>query len=326
MPLSFAPCPQNHSTDLLSAHEDAARLATEAIANIRTVAAFSLQEPLRVLFQRTLAAPLRQAVTRGHIFGFGIGFCGFLLFSSYAFTFWVQTLIVPQYDTYATTFKVFFIVVMTSLSVSEALSLAPDLAKGGAAVRAFFSSIDRQPAIDPDDPSAELLPSESGAVRGEIELRDVSFAYPTRPDAPLFRRLSLHVPAGSSLALVGGSGSGKSSVVALVERFYDPLGGAVCVDGRDIRRFNLRSLRRHIALVSQEPALFNTRWVGGNEALLYFVLLHLPSSPSRLLLAASVLTSSLAATAPPRRRWWRPQRQPTPTALSLGSPTATTRR
>ena len=87
------------------------------------------------------------------------------------------------------------------------------------------------------------------------------FAYPTRPDVILFDDFSLHVPAGRSLALVGRSGSGKSSVVSLIERFYDPLAGRVCVDGRDIRTFHLRSLRTHIGLVSQEPALFNVRCV-----------------------------------------------------------------
>lgn len=68
------------------------------------------------------------------------------------------------------------------------------------------------------------------------------------------------VPVGKTVALVGASGSGKSSVVALVERFYDPQGGAVCIDGKDIRSYNLRALRTHIGLVSQEPALFATTY------------------------------------------------------------------
>ena len=172
-----------------------------------------------------------------------------------------QSVIVPTYATFSDTFKVFLIVVMTSFAISETLALAPDFAKGGHALRSFFATVDREPVILPDDPTAEIVPADSSSIKGEIDLKHVRFAYPTRPDVILFDDFSLHVPAGRSLALVGRSGSGKSSVVSLIERFYDPLAGRVCVDGRDIRTFHLRSLRTHIGLVSQEPALFNVRCV-----------------------------------------------------------------
>ena len=70
---------------------------------------------------------------------------------------------------------------------------------------------------------------------------------------------SLTIPARKTVAIVGPSGSGKSTVVALIQRFYDPMAGTVALDGRDLRSLNLRSLRAHIGLVGQEPALFETR-------------------------------------------------------------------
>jgi ABC-type multidrug transport system fused ATPase/permease subunit len=94
------------------------------------------------------------------------------------------------------------------------------------------------------------------SVNGEIEFKNVSFAYPTRPDSLVFNGLSLKVEAGKTVALVGPSGSGKSTTVSLLERFYDPTSGSITLDGTDIRDINVQWLRDHIGLVAQEPILF----------------------------------------------------------------------
>ena len=93
----------------------------------------------------------------------------------------------------------------------------------------------------------------------------MDFNYPSRPDVPVLKGLSLTFEAGSTSALVGASGSGKSTIVALIERFYDPLGGVVKFDGVDVRDLNLRWLRSQMGLVSQEPTLFATT-IRGNVA------------------------------------------------------------
>lgn len=93
-------------------------------------------------------------------------------------------------------------------------------------------------------------------IKGDVELRDVHFSYPSRPDERVFNGFSLFVPSGTTLALVGGSGSGKSTVINLVERFYDPQVGEVLIDGINIKEFQLRWIRGKIGLVSQEPVLF----------------------------------------------------------------------
>lgn len=92
---------------------------------------------------------------------------------------------------------------------------------------------------------------------GEITLKDVSFSYPARPDVPVFRSFSLVIEAGAEVALVGASGSGKSTVIQLIERFYDPAAGAVCLDGVDIRQLSLpwyRSQVRRGASASLSPS------------------------------------------------------------------------
>lgn len=118
----------------------------------------------------------------------------------------------------------------------------------------MFETIKRRPKIDAYDSSGMVLEE----IKGDIELKDVYFRYPARPDVNIFAGFSLVVPNGSTVALVGQSGSGKSTVVSLIERFYDPQSGHVLVDGIDLKKLNLRWIRSKIGLVSQEPVLFAT--------------------------------------------------------------------
>lgn len=95
-------------------------------------------------------------------------------------------------------------------------------------------------------------------LEGHIQFKDVSFSYPSRPDVVIFNKLCLDIPSGKIVALVGGSGSGKSTVISLIERFYEPLSGEILLDGRNIGLLDLKWLRQQIGLVNQEPALFAT--------------------------------------------------------------------
>ena len=94
------------------------------------------------------------------------------------------------------------------------------------------------------------------ASEGRVAFEAVDFSYPSRPDHPAIRRLSLNVEAGKSLALVGPSGAGKSTLLELLQRFYDPLGGRITLDGMDIREMDTNTLRGQMAVVPQQPALF----------------------------------------------------------------------
>ena len=111
---------------------------------------------------------------------------------------------------------------------------------------------DRLPPIDSWSTSGQVVEH----VQGYLEFKDVHFRYPTRPDQPVLRGLDLQVSPGEYVALVGPSGCGKSTTISLLERFYDPIGGKVTLDGREILSLNLKSYRSHLALVSQEPTLY----------------------------------------------------------------------
>ena len=127
-------------------------------------------------------------------------------------------------------------------------------AAGQAAAYKMFETIKRKPQIDAYDTSGTVLED----IRGEIELKEVYFKYPARPDVQIFSGFSLHVLSGKTAALVGQSGSGKSTVISLLERFYDPVSGEVLIDGVDLKKLQLKWIREKIGLVSQEPILFAT--------------------------------------------------------------------
>ncbi|KHJ81511.1 hypothetical protein OESDEN_18803 [Oesophagostomum dentatum] len=94
-------------------------------------------------------------------------------------------------------------------------------------------------------------------IKGNIEVKNVVFNYPSRPDVPVLKKISMSVKAGETVALVGSSGCGKSTIVGLLLRYYDVLGGEITIDGVPLPQINIEYLRNQIAVVSQEPILFN---------------------------------------------------------------------
>lgn len=241
--------------DTAKAHARTSMIAGEAVSNIRTVAAFNAQDKILSLFGKELHIPQQQNLQRSQSSGLLFGISQLALYGSEALILWYGAHLVSKgLSTFSKVIKVFVVLVITANSVAETVSLAPEIIRGGEAVGSVFSILDRTTRIDPDDPEAE--PVET--LRGDIELRHVDFSYPARPDVAVFKDFSLRIRAGRSQALVGASGSGKSSVISLIERFYDPNAGKVMIDGKDIRRMNLKSLRLKIGLVQQEPVLFAT--------------------------------------------------------------------
>jgi ATP-binding cassette, subfamily B (MDR/TAP), member 1 len=152
-------------------------------------------------------------------------------------------------------------IIIGSVSLAQ---LAPEIeavVNGRAAAAKLYETIDRIPDID----SSDLGGLKLEEIEGHITLENVNFNYPSRPNVPVVKDLSISFPAGKTAAIVGASGSGKSTVVALVERFYDPLSGVVKLDGVDVKALNIKWLRSQIGLVSQEPTLFATT-IKGNVA------------------------------------------------------------
>lgn len=232
--------------------ESGARV-TEAIGNVRTVAAFGLEKKLTDEYFVLLESPFKEGVRDAHKSGFGQGFSFFIMFGTYALVFYVGGIFVEHdISTFKRIMMTLMAIMMSSMSVGDGATYLGDLQKSIRAAKSVFGVVDREPPIDSFNEGGEKLEE----VKGNIEFENVSFNYPTRPDVTVLKNYDLKIDAGSTVAFCGPSGGGKSTGIALLERFYDPDEGRVLLDGHDIKTLNLTWLRSNIALVGQEPTLF----------------------------------------------------------------------
>ncbi|KAM3713721.1 hypothetical protein ACB098_01G280200 [Castanea mollissima] len=245
---------KNMSQKAVKAQNESSKLAAEAVTNLRTVTAFSSQERILQMLEKAQAGPRSESIRQSWFAGIGLALSQSLSTASWALDFWYGgKLIAKGYISAKALFETFMILVSTGRVIADAGSMTTDLAKGSNSIGSVFAVLDRYTRIEPED-SEGFQPEK---ITGHVEIRDVYFAYPARPDVMIFQGFSISIEAGKSTALVGQSGSGKSTIIGLIERFYDPFKGMVKIDGKDIRSYHLRSLRKHIALVSQEPTLFS---------------------------------------------------------------------
>ncbi|KAI6351134.1 hypothetical protein MCOR31_012020, partial [Pyricularia oryzae] len=151
-------------------------------------------------------------------------------------------------------FTVVFLIVDACIVLGGIAPMLPLFGGASSAYLRLKADMEQPSSIDGTDDSGHRLPHDTP---GAIELQGVSFSYPSRPEQLALSDVNLYFPAGKHTALVGLSGSGKSTVAALVSRLYDPLSGTVTFDGVDIRQLNVGNLRSFISLVQQEAPLFD---------------------------------------------------------------------
>ncbi|XP_073103706.1 putative multidrug resistance protein isoform X2 [Elaeis guineensis] len=237
----------------IKSQSESSKLAAEAVSNLRTITAFSSQDRILRLFDHAQEGPRRESIRQSWFAGLGLATSQSLMTCTWSLDFWYGGKLVSHgYITAKALFQTFMVLVSTGRVIADAGSMTTDLAKGSDAVGSVFAILDRYTRIEPED-SEGHRPEK---LIGDVDIRGVEFAYPARPDVTIFRGFTLSIEVGKSTALVGQSGSGKSTIIGLIERFYDPLKGTLRIDGKDIKSYHLRSLRRHIGLVGQEPTLF----------------------------------------------------------------------
>ncbi|KAM4075040.1 hypothetical protein ACB094_10G139900 [Castanea mollissima] len=238
-----------------SAYAKAATVVEQTIGSIKTVASFTGERQAITSYKKFLVHAYKSGVHEGLAAGIGFGTFMLVVFCAYSLAVYYGTkLTLKEKNTYSggQVMNVIIAVLTASMSLGQASPCLSAFAAGRAAAFKMFETIERKPKIDAFDKSGKVLDD----IRGDIELRDVYFSYPTRPDEQIFNGFSLNITSGTTGALVGESGSGKSTVISLIERFYDPQVGEVLIDNINIKEFQLKWIRGKIGLVSQEPVLF----------------------------------------------------------------------
>ncbi|PON52777.1 ABC transporter [Trema orientale] len=242
------------SRKAIKEQDESTKLAAEAVSNFRTITAFSSQERILKWLEKAQEAPQIESIRQSWFAGIALGCSLSLKSCSWAFNNWYGGKLVSQgYISPRQVFQTVQIVMTTGYAIAEAASRTTTLTRGWDAIGSIFAILDKKTKIEPEN----LEGSKPEKIMGHVEIRDVHFAYPSRPDVMIFKGFTLKIEAGTSMALVGKSGSGKSTIIGLIERFYDPISGVVAIDGQDIKSYHLRSLRKYVALVNQEPTLFD---------------------------------------------------------------------
>ncbi|PKK31850.1 ATP-binding cassette, sub-family B (MDR/TAP), member 5 [Columba livia] len=243
-----------HAAKDQKALEEAGRISTESVGNIRTVASLAKEELFYERYVASLNGPYRDSLTKAPLYGFTYGVAQsanyFVNAAVFRFGAWLIARCLTNFEN---VFIVFSSVIFAAMNVGQSASLAPDYGKSRMSAQRIFQLLDRKPLIDSYSEEGEKL----GNFEGNIEFRNIHFVYPTRPEVQVLQGLNVKVNKGQTLALVGGSGCGKSTSIQLLERFYDPLEGQVLADGFDTRSLQLQWLRSRLGLVSQEPILFD---------------------------------------------------------------------
>ncbi|KAG9455356.1 hypothetical protein H6P81_008260 [Aristolochia fimbriata] len=243
------------SSDFTVAHDEIVALASESSTNIRTIASFTYEDQMLHRAQQSLKEPMRKSRMESLKYGViqGISLC--LWNSAHAVALWYTTILVKKNQaSFENGIRSYQIFSLTVPSITELWTLVPTVISAIRLLSPAFEILDRETQIDPDIPST----SSTGKINGQVEFKKVDFSYPSRPDVTILKIFSLSIEAGSKVALVGPSGGGKSSVLALILRFYDPCDGQILIDKKNIREYNLKWLRTQIALVQQEPLLFSS--------------------------------------------------------------------
>ncbi|KAI6211343.1 Multidrug resistance protein pgp-3 [Aphelenchoides besseyi] len=233
--------------------EESSRIASESISYVKTVQSLTLQSHLYDRFCSASILSHRRAITRGLLASLNYAIMSTFVNFNFGCAYLFGLLLVR--NGWATPFAVFQVIEalnMASISIMTAATYFPEYLRARVSAGLMFKMMNEEPSID-----SMAKGGKQPKIVGNVTLNNVYFAYPTTLKRMIMNDFSVEAKSGETLALVGPSGCGKSTTIQLVERFYDVLAGSVNIDGVDIREINLHHLRNHIALVQQEPTLFD---------------------------------------------------------------------
>ena len=233
----------------------AASLAEEVLSSARNVAAYGTQKRLEEKYKAFVdRATVHDFKAKFWLSMMIAGMMG-VLNLQYGLAFWQGKRFLDDGELgVSNILTVVMALMIAGFSIGQNLPHLQAFGGATAAATKVFNTIERISPIDPETDEG-IVPDD---FVGNLEFRNLKHVYPSRPDTTVLSDFNLDVPSGRMIALVGASGSGKSTIVGLLERFYLPMEGQIFLDGRDITTLNLRWLRQHMAIVSQEPVLFST--------------------------------------------------------------------
>ena len=242
----------------VKANVEAGGILSECVTNTKTIFSYNFQGHAVEMYMDVLEYNRRKFVKDSLVAGFFVGLGQFALFGGQACVFHAAKTYILNQDINSEDMALALNIVLVSAgSIGNGLGQLGDIKKAIIAFKSIYSILDTEVLINPfKRDNADKISAQN--IKGKIELRHVYFAYPTRPEQVILKDVSFTVYPGQQAALVGYSGSGKSTIIQLLTRFYDIEDGKgeILIDDVNIKDYNLYELRKKIGLVSQEPVLF----------------------------------------------------------------------
>ncbi len=235
---------------------EAGSVLSECVINTKTIYSFNFQKPAVEMYLKILnqekATFIRDSIIQGFLMGLGI----FAMYANNATVFHYSGVFIRKGTLKFEDMNLAMNIVMTMTNgISQGLHGVTDYGKAKKSFASVFKTIDTTSEINAFE-EANRGKISADKLKGKIEFKNVTFAYPTKPEQKILRNISFTIESGQSCGLVGYSGCGKSTIIQLLERFYDATEGEVLIDDVNIKDYNLYELRKKIGLVSQEPVLF----------------------------------------------------------------------
>ncbi|KAK5657194.1 hypothetical protein OQA88_3252 [Cercophora sp. LCS_1] len=239
----------------------ASSIASEALTHVVVVQAFGAAPRLEEKFAAHVATARVNGIKKGAAAAVQAGMLYFIAYSANALAFWQGSRMVVESvnnpgsgSSVGQIYTVVFLLVDACIMLGSIAPILPLLGAAATSFQRIKNDIDAPSEIDGTSGAGITLPA---STPGGIRFNNVSFTYPSRPGQLVLRNVTLDFPAGKYTAIVGLSGSGKSTIASLIARLQDPNEGSITLDGQDIKDLNVRNLRSFVSFVQQEPSLLD---------------------------------------------------------------------
>ena len=247
-------------------------ILSETLLNLSTVFSFNCQNHMLNLFENEINKETNNLYQKYILSGFLQGLVESIIFLDYGICFYVTGLDVVNNELSLENFLQCYAAIMTAtFYIGTTVNSIKNIALMKQSIQEIINLLETKSEINPFENNHNLITIKKDLFQGKIEFKNVVFSYPKNSKKIILKNVNLTIQPGEKICLIGDSGSGKSTIGQLIERFYDINEGEILIDNRDIKKYNLISLRKNIGYVSQEPVLFHSAIINnikyGNEDL-----------------------------------------------------------
>jgi len=233
--------------------KESGNLLTDTLLNTKTIYAFNMQNKMIDKYSQIIGSQNRLILKTSILNGVFFGIVLLIMFFAFGVLLYCVADFIRKGTSMGNALRSVFPLLFALFGLTLTQQYVGDMSNAKEALARIFKILDEPSTIDPINTEDK---SQNQIQEGKIEFRNVSFAYPERPNQLVLKNVNFTLNKGESLGLIGFSGSGKSTIIQLIERFYDPTSGSILVDDIDIRNYNLIAYRKSLGLLMEEPNLF----------------------------------------------------------------------